>query len=83
MSKTEFKQGGGAKPKLDKPTKIIPAFTVMRVQGGWAYVRLEVDGDDFSILSTQVSQPDTKPIITEKFRMEVGRYWGKLDEQTV
>jgi len=82
MSKTEFKSGGGAKPKIDKPTKVIPAFTVMRVQGGWAYVKLTVD-EEFNVLSTEISQPDTKPIITERFRMEVGRYWGKLDEQTV
>lgn len=82
MSKTEFKSGGGAKPRLDKPVKAIPAFTVMRVPGGWAYVRLTVD-ENFNVLSTEISQPDTKPIITERFRMEVGRYWGKLDEQTI
>lgn len=82
MSKTEFKAGGGAKSKLEKPTKVIPAFTVTRVPGGWAFVRMTVD-EEFNVLSTEISQPDTKPIITERFRMEVGRYWGKLDEQTV
>lgn len=66
--------------KLDKPTHIIPAFTVVRVEGGWAYVRLELD-QDFNVLSTMMSNPDVKPIITEKFRIEVGKYWGKMDEQ--
>lgn len=66
--------------KLDKPTQIIPAFTVVRVEGGWAYVRLELD-QDFNVLSTEMSNPDMKPIITEKFRIEVGKYWGKMDEQ--
>jgi hypothetical protein len=82
MSKTEFKAGGSAKPKLDKPSRVISAFSVMRVEGGWAYVRLAVD-QDYNVLSAEVSQPDTKPIITERFRIEVGKYWGTLDEQTI
>jgi len=82
MSKTEFKAGGGAKPKIDKPSRVIPAFSVMRVEGGWAHVRLTVD-QDYNVLSAEVSQADTKPIITERFRIEVGKYWGTLDEQTI
>lgn len=66
--------------KLDKPKQIIPAFTVVRVEGGWSYVRIELD-QDFNVLATEMSNPDMKPIITEKFRIEVGKYWGKLDEQ--
>lgn len=82
MSKVDFSKGGGAKVKLEKPAKIIPAFSVMRVAGGWAFVRLAVD-KDYNVLSAEVSQPDTKPIITERFRIEVGKYWGTLDEQTI
>ena len=63
-------------------SKTIPAFTVKRVPGGWAFIKLELD-DKFKVVSKEVSQPDTKPIITEKFKIEVGKYWGKLDEQTI
>ena len=69
-------------PNPPKPSKTISAFSVIRVEGGWAYVRLELDRD-FKVLSHQVSNPDMKPIITERFRIEVGKYWGKIDEQTV
>jgi hypothetical protein len=55
---------------------------VTRVAGGWAYIKLMVD-QDYNVLSAEVSQPDTKPIITERFRIEVGKYWGTLDEQTI
>jgi len=82
MSRTEFNQGGGAKAKITRPSKITPCFTVTRVQGGWAFVKITVD-EDFHILTTEVSQADTKPIIIEKFKIEVGKYWGKLDEQTI
>jgi hypothetical protein len=62
--------------------KEIPFFSVVRVPGGWAFVRLNVD-EKFKIINKETSQPDTKPIITEKFKLEVGKYWGKLDEQTI
>ena len=54
----------------------------MRVAGGWAFVKIELD-EDLNVLTTSVSEPDTKPIITEKFKIEVGRYWSKMDEQTI
>ena len=65
-----------------KTSKVVPAFTVMRVAGGWAFVKIELD-EDLNVLTTSVSEPDTKPIITEKFKIEVGRYWSKMDEQTI
>ena len=65
-----------------KPSKVVPAFSVMRVAGGWAFVKIELD-EDLNVLTTSVSEPDTKPIITEKFKIEVGRYWSKMDEQTI
>jgi hypothetical protein len=67
---------------FDKPAKVIPAFTIMRVDGGWAFVKLTLD-EDFNVLTSEVSNPDVKPIITEKFKIEVGKYWMKLDEQTI
>ncbi len=63
-------------------SKIIPAFTVMRVPGGWSFVKVEFD-EKYKIVKKEVSQPDTKPIIMERFKIEVGKYWGKLDEQTI
>lgn len=80
--KGEFTKGGGAKPRIDKPKKIIPAFTVIRVEGGWAFVEMTVD-ESFQTLSVEVSNPDMKPIITEKFRVAVGKYWQGIDEQTI
>lgn len=68
------------KPAFDKPQAIIPAFSVVRTDGGWRFVKLCVD-QDWNVLSAEVSQPDMKPIITERFRIEVGKYWGKIDEQ--
>ena len=65
-----------------KPSTVVPAFSVMRVAGGWAFVKIELD-EDLNVLTTSVSEPDTKPIITEKFKIEVGRYWSKMDEQTI
>ena len=73
------------KPTLaikNKPSKVVPAFTVMRVAGGWAFVKIELD-EDLNVLTTSVSEPDTKPIITEKFKIEVGRYWSRIDEQKI
>lgn len=81
MSKTEFKQGGGAKHKIDKPKRVIPYFTVMRVPGGWAYAEAHMD-DEGNVLSMEVSNPDTKSIILERFKINVGKYWSKIDEQT-
>ena len=69
-------------PKPILADKTISAFSVIRVEGGWAYVRLELDRD-FKVRSHTVSNPDMKPIITERFRIEVGKYWGKLDEQII
>ena len=65
-----------------KTSKVVPAFTVMRVAGGWAFVKIELD-EDLNVLTTSVSEPDTKPIITEKFKIEVGRYWSRIDEQKI
>jgi hypothetical protein len=39
--------------------------------------------ENFNILSSEVSQPDAKAIITERFKIAVGKYWQKIDEQTV
>lgn len=65
-----------------KPSKVVPAFSVMRVAGGWAFVKLELD-EDLNVLTSSVSEPDTKPIITERFKIEVGKYWSRIDEQTI
>ena len=65
-----------------KTSKVVPAFTVMRVAGGWAFVKIELD-EDLNVLTTSVSEPDTKPIITERFKIEVGRYWSRIDEQKI
>jgi len=73
------------KPNLavkKKPSKIIPAFTVMRVAGGWSFVKIELD-EDLNVLTRSISEPDTKPIITERFKIEVGRYWSRIDEQSI
>lgn len=64
-------------------SKTIPAFTVRRVQGGWSFIKLELDPKTMKVVGKEESQPDTKPIITERFKIEVGKYWGKLDEQTI
>lgn len=81
MTKTEYNKSS-TKSKLEKPLKIYPAFTTIRVQGGWAFVQITMD-ENFDILSSEVSQPDAKAIITERFKIAVGKYWQKIDEQTV
>ena len=65
---------------LEKPKKIIPAFTVIRADGGWSFVQLYVD-QDFKIVSHEIAQADVKAVSTERFKIAVGKYWGKLDEQ--
>ena len=65
-----------------KPSKVLPAFTVMRVAGGWSFVKLELD-EDLNVLTRSISEPDTKPIITERFKIEVGKYWSRIDEQNI
>jgi len=65
-----------------KPSRVLPAFTVMRVAGGWAFVKLELD-EDLNVLTRSISEPDTKPIITERFKIEVGKYWSRIDEQSI
>lgn len=71
------------KKQSDKPAgQEIPAFMVKRVPGGWSFVRLEVD-DQFNVVGLHQSEPDTKPIITERFKIEVGKYWTKIDGQKI
>lgn len=64
-------------------SKTIPAYTVRRVQGGWSFIELQIDPKTMKVVSKEESQADTKPIITEKFKIAVGKYWGRLDEQTI
>ncbi len=73
------------KPSLSKssPRETFPAFAVRRVPGGWAYIRFDIDVDDFSAHVAEISEPDTKPITTEKFKVEVGKYWSKIDGQKI
>ena len=65
-----------------KPSRVLPAFTIMRVAGGWAFVKLQLD-EDLNVLTRSISEPDTKPIITERFKIEVGKYWSRIDEQNI
>ena len=68
--------------KIDRPTTIIPAFTVIRVPGGWSFVKMTVD-EEHNVLTWEQSVPDMKSIITERFRIEVGKYWSKIDGQNI
>lgn len=82
MAKTEFTKGGGAKAKIEKPSQVIPLFTTIRVQGGWAFVKATMD-EDFNLLTVEMSQPDVKAVILERFKIEVGKFWGRMDEQII
>ena len=68
--------------KLEKHKTIIPAYTVIRVAGGWAFVVLDLD-EEWNTIGVHQSLPDMKAITTEAFRIAVGKYWGKLDEQGI
>jgi hypothetical protein len=68
------------KPAFDRPSRVIPAFTIVRGEGGWQFVHLTLD-ENWQVMTTELSQADMKPIAIEKFKIEVGKYWGKLDEQ--
>jgi hypothetical protein len=37
--------------------------------------------ENWQVMTTELSQADMKPIAIEKFKIEVGKYWGRLDEQ--
>lgn len=60
-----------------EPEKTITAFSVHRVEGGWQLIELVLN-DQFDILEIKKSQPDVKAIITEMFRIRVGRHWNGL-----
>lgn len=60
-----------------EPEKIIHAFSVRRVEGGWQLLELLLN-EQFDILEVKESQPDVKAIITEMFRIRVGRHWNGL-----
>lgn len=70
------------KQKLERPKQIYPAFSTIRVKDGWALLKVFLD-ENLEVLSTEVSQPNTKPLITESFKVAVGKYWGTMDKQLV
>lgn len=59
------------------PTSL-KAFTTLKVPKGWAFVELTLDRD-LNVTDCQVTQPDVKAIITEKFKIAVGKYWSKQE----
>ena len=69
-----------AKSKLHKT---VEAFTVIREQGGWQAVRFAVDLTTNTVTVVEKSEIDMKPIATERFKVWVGKHWGKLYEQSV
>jgi hypothetical protein len=55
------------------------AFTTLKVPGGWAFVELEVDTENMTVSDCRVSNPNVKAIVTEQFKIAVGRYWMKQE----
>jgi hypothetical protein len=78
MSKTVYNKSS-TKPKLEKPEKIIPAFATARAAGGWVFIKLNLD-ENYNVLTTEVSDVNTRPIIEEKFKISVGKYWANPDK---
>lgn len=64
-----------------KQPKLVEAFTVVRDKGGWQAIRMTVDLATGASTVVEKSKSDMKPIATEQFRVWVGKYWGKLDDQ--
>jgi len=64
--------------KKSVPEKIIPAFTLIRAEGGWSFVELQLD-QDYNVIDYKATQPDMKPIAQEAFKIAVGKYWLKLE----
>lgn len=58
--------------------KMIPAFTVIRDEGGWKFVNLILN-ENWEVIDRRESQPDMKAIAQEAFRIAVGNYWGKME----
>lgn len=52
------------------------AFTTLKVPKGWAYVELTLD-KDLVVTECEVSQPDVRAIIQERFKIAVGKHWLK------
>ena len=61
-----------------QPAKIVKAFSVVKGEGGWQYLELTLN-EDMDILEVKKSQPDVKAIITEMFKINVGKHWMKLE----
>ena len=56
------------------PTRM---YGVKRFEGGYQLVEALLTDDDH-ILQVTRSQPDLKAVITELFRIKVGKHWNEL-----
>lgn len=62
-----------------KPAKTIKAWTTVKVDGAWQLVELVLN-EQFDLLEVVKSQPDMRAIITETFRIKVGKYWAEMEK---
>ena len=67
-----------AKSKYD-PSKLVPAFTIMRNGDGWSFVSLLLD-PDWNVVDYQMSNPDMRAIAQEQFKISVGKHWAKIND---
>ena len=64
--------------KKPATAKMMPFFSVIRVDGGWSFVKIETN-ENYEVISRVESQPDMKAIAQEAFKIAVGNYWGKME----
>ena len=59
------------------PKRLIKAFAVTRAESAWQLLELTLN-EDLDVMEVVKSQPDMKAIITELFKVKVGKHWMEL-----
>lgn len=53
-------------------------FTVVPTPKGWLYVVTTINAKTKRVVKQDVSEPDMKPLIMEKFKIGMVRYWKRI-----
>ncbi len=53
-------------------------YTMLKVPGGWAFLEITLN-QDMVVEHVETDGPNVRAIMQEKFKIQVGKYWLKLE----
>lgn len=59
---------------------VIESFTIKKLQGGWHFIHVKTQGD--KVIEKILSEVEPKAICLEKFKINVGRYLIRLENES-